>query len=316
MAWIDSLYSDSIWDILKNGYRYPDPNREGVNRFEIPSYTFRYKFEDEELPIITLRKIFYKGAINELICFLNGFTDVREYWKRGVNFWDKDVANFNNTSVEELRANPEAKTDMGAIYPFQWRNPESDQIAKLIYTMVNNPMSTSLIVNSWDHKQLKNMCLPPCHYSFQIICFPSEEYGYEFELHWSQRSTDLYLGFPTNIIFYTVLCKLLELFTGYKAKAVVGDLKNVHLYDNQYCAATEISLRNPFTHKAATLEIQEELKNMLEKSNAIIKAMDYNSFVTFLNVVLGLLTDEMFQVNNYESHPALKVEMLAHTIDK
>ncbi len=313
MSRIDREYEKILSEIFFKGYKYLDPSRKGVYRYEIPSYNVRYCLEDNKIPVISLKKIYYKGAINELICFLNGFTDVREYWKRGVNFWDKDVARFNNISVEELRNTTDDKlTDMGAIYPFQWRNPENDQIAQLIYSMVHNPMSTSLIVNSWDSKQLKNMCLPPCHYSFQVICYPVDD-TYEFELHWSQRSTDVFLGLPTNVIFYSLLCRLLELFTGYKAKNVVGDLKNVHLYDNQYSAAVEVASRNPFFHNDPSLEISDELQSMLEDSNSIIKNLSYKNFIIYLDSILSNLSDDMFKVIGYESYSPIKVEMLAHS---
>lgn len=310
MSVIDYKYSKILDEVLFKGFKYEDPNRKGVFRKQITSANVRFDFKDG-FPIMSLRKIYYKGAINELICFLNGYTDVSEYWKRGVNFWDKDVAKFNNISVEELRNG--GSTDMGLIYPHQWRNDESDQIVNLIYKMIHNPMSTELIVNSWDYRNLKNMCLPPCHYSFQVVCFPVDG-TYEFELHWAQRSTDLFLGFPTNIIFYSVLCKLLEVFTGYKARAVCADLKNVHLYDNQMSAAIEISTDRYFgRYNSPTFRITESLTNTFEDFKEEIKSLSFQSFSILIGHTLEDLTEDMFIVEDYESYPPIKVEMLSYS---
>jgi thymidylate synthase len=65
------------------------------------------------------------------------------------------------------------------------------------------------------------------------------EYG--FEVHWGQRSTDTFLGFPFNIASYATLAKILEeitLFVG-----VEGNLKCVHFYDNQFEAVETLLKR-------------------------------------------------------------------------
>jgi thymidylate synthase len=44
------------------------------------------------------------------------------------------------------------------------------------------------------------------------------EYG--FEVHWGQRSTDTFLGFPFNIASYATLAKILEEITLFVALGV------------------------------------------------------------------------------------------------
>src|SRR5690606_25028377 len=109
--------------------------------------------------------------------------------------------------------------NMGAIYPKQYRNFGGvDQLQNLVNTLRDNPMSTSMIVNAWNAPEIPDMCLPPCHYGFQVIGRPlridqrvkaakiklsykemkkfatHEEYydslglpKYGFEIHWQQR---------------------------------------------------------------------------------------------------------------------------------
>ena len=71
MAIVDKNYHNLLEKILQEGYLYEDPNRKGVKRLEIPSYTFRHKFKDG-FPAITTKKLNYKSVVTELIWFLRG----------------------------------------------------------------------------------------------------------------------------------------------------------------------------------------------------------------------------------------------------
>lgn len=315
MAHFDTTYHNLLKEILDNGYWYDDPNRQGIKRKEIASVTLRHEFK-HGFPVVTTRKIYTKGAIGELLFFLSGSTDIRGLWRRGVNFWNPDWARYNNLSkqnvenlIRDWTTNTETEDNaykMGSIYPKQYRNFGGvDQIKNLIETMKSNPMSTSLIVNSWNVGELKDMCLPPCHYSFQVVCKPVSwnEQGYAFELHWSQRSTDIYLGTCTNVVFYSGLCKLLEAVTGYKALAVQGDLKNVHLYDNQIAAAKEQVTRETDKYNNCELKLSE-------KAIKIINS--YNKGNLSLDILITSLEVEDFILEGYESYPSIKVPMLTY----
>src|SRR5699024_1710697 len=161
-------------------------------------------------------------------------TDIRDLWDKGVNFWNKDWENFVGLPKEDIytlyrnyRDSVYKKEvneyDMGKIYSYQYRLSDNiDQIQNLINGMVTNPMSTFLIVTAWNPSELPEMCLKPCHFNFQITCYPLKELPdkYGFTLHWSQRSCDYFLGIPTNIIFYYSLGLLLGEITGHKFCAI------------------------------------------------------------------------------------------------
>ena len=114
-------------------------------------------------------------------------------------------------------------------------------------------------------------------------------------LKWSQRSVDTLLGLPMNIVFYFLLGKILEIWSGHKFTALEGDLRNVHLYDNQYELAKEVS---EVTAKDKVHEIQIDFSSWeLDKPFAeFIKSVKY----------------EDLKLVNY--HPVLvkTVEMLAY----
>lgn len=331
MAIFDKTYKQGLREILEKGQLQSDPNRKRVKRLNIPSLTLRHEIKDG-FPALTIRKIYTKLAWAELSMFLSGSRDIRDLWRRGVNFWDKDVANFHGITLQDLnklkdswKSNQEIKgtwSDIGKIYPYQYRSfgGGKDQITSLIQEMKTNPLSSSLVVNTWNPNDFEQMSLKPCHYGFQIlgrelskderdviVSFNKhKEYQktgkipianivdytdipkYGFEIHWQQRSTDFYLGTPYNVLYYSLLGILLEHLTGHKFLAVQGDLKNVHLYDNAIESAKELiktddDLKPPQVELIGNLDV-----NNLENSN--------------------------FSIKNYNYKKEIKVEMLAYNL--
>ena len=93
MSKIDKNYHNLLDKILQEGYTYEDPNRKGINRLEIPSYTFRHEFKDG-FPAITTKKLHYKNVVTELLWFLKGSTNIKYLVDNGCNIWNKDAYNY------------------------------------------------------------------------------------------------------------------------------------------------------------------------------------------------------------------------------
>lgn len=196
MSKIDVTYHNLLDKIIQKGYTYEDPNRKGVNRLEILSYTFKHEFKNG-FPAITTKKLNYKNVVTELIWFLRGDTNIKYLVDNGCNIWNKDAYNWylknsikdsdgHNNSLEDyidfIKNNDKLydedmtlnrKGDVGKIYGAQWRNFNGvDQISNLIKNLKDKPLGTDHIVNAWNVGDLDNMALPPCHYGFQIIVRP------------------------------------------------------------------------------------------------------------------------------------------------
>ena len=330
MSKIDESYHELLNNILQNGYLYDDPNRKGVQRLEIPSYTFKHKFSDG-FPAITTKKLHYKNVVTELIWFLRGDTNIKYLLDNGCNIWNKDAYNYylkNYTGVggarlmsreewlSEIGKFPKVG-NLGPVYGKQWRDFNGvDQIANLIKGLKEKPLGTEHIVNSWNAGNLANMALPPCHYGFQIVVRPlsnierfhnkddPKEWGkddipqYGFELHWTQRSVDTFLGLPYNIASYATLALIIESLTGYKALGIQGDLKKVHLYDNSLDAVKEQLSRDVSKYNKCELNISK------------VVDIDITKYWNNLNMFIKRLKIEDFKLENYESYNAINVEML------
>jgi thymidylate synthase len=324
MAKIDITYHNLLKKILQEGYTYEDPNRKGVNRIEIPSYTFRHEFKDG-FPAITTKKLNYKAVVTELIWFLRGDTNIKYLIDNDVNIWNKDAYNYylkkckenkiipvNNNDFIKFTKQGNVKDyfdkytfgDLGKVYGHYWRNfNDVDQIAELIKNMISKPMSSELIISARNPSDKDNQALPCCHYGFQIVVRPLSNiterhlhnYEYGFELHWQQRSVDTFLGLPFNMTSYATLALILEKITGYKALAIQGDLKKVHLYDNSLDAVKEQLSRDVNQYDKCELKMDT------------LTEVQFQSGIKYINEI----EPGSFKLVNYESYPYIKVEMLS-----
>lgn len=205
MAEIDNKYHDLLLDILHRGRKYEDPNRKGVKRLQIPSYTFEYDMT-KGFPAITTKKLAWKSVVGELLWFLRGDTNIKYLIDNNINIWNKDAYNYylkkfndkypkspqnahdlecfisliGNENTPQQWMSPYKFGDCGRIYGAQWRkwcgNKEIqgsstayiDQISNLIKNLKEKPLATDHIVTAWNPAEKDQMALPPCHNMFQI----------------------------------------------------------------------------------------------------------------------------------------------------
>lgn len=203
MANVDKGYQDLLSEIYFKGYDYSDPNRSGVSRRELSHCTAT--FDLDYFPAITLKRLFWKGVVGELLWFLSGSDNIKELHKKNIHIWDKDAYNYykNNqegysnyerwygqvTESDEFNKDfgqPENLGALGRVYGPQWRgftglNTNSkdpaigkyvDQISKLIDNLRKNPMRSDLIVTAWNPTEIDDQALPPCHFGFQCVARP------------------------------------------------------------------------------------------------------------------------------------------------
>ena len=265
---IDKKFRKLLKEVIKKG-EVKHNVRRNVSRLEIPSYTFRHSVE-EGFPVLSIKAVPYRHIVSELVWFLNGDNTKVFLNNYGNPIWDKDIDNWNGK-------------DAGQNYGIQWRNyaGKVDQIAELISGMKADINSSRLKVEAWNPAELNQTTLPPCHTGFQVV---SSKGG--FELHFNQRSVDLFLGLPFNIASYYTLGLFLERATGIQFKGIEGNLKCVHLYDNAVLPAIELINKPKKVYEIPYInfEITKDLKN---------------------------IDPEKIQIRNYYPDKFVKVEMLA-----
>lgn len=253
--------------------------REGSEKsgtFSLFGQSLEFNLADS-FPLLTSRKIYYKGAFAELACFLKGTTEITDFNERGVNFWDADCnkPSWNNNP------NKQSPTDMGKIYGYQWRYGFGfDQIQKLKLNIRKNPTSRRHVLITYNPKDLDSMCLPPCYVSHQ---FYSDGKTLDMLVH--QRSADLCLGVPFDIasfaLFQTLMAKETRLKPG-KLKVIFGD---VHIYREHLPGVGEHLKRAPKIVKPQLLLHRRATFNNFEPEMARIDRYIYKDPINYPFVV-------------------------------
>jgi len=187
---LDKDYQALLQDILDNGVTKMD--RTGTGTISVFGRQIRHKMSDG-FPVLTTKKMYFKGIVTELIWFLRGDTNIKYLVDNDCHIWDGDAYKRftyytdEETSMERfielIKTDDEfAKKwgDLGPLYGKQWRDWNNyqitnyngvetiDQIQNLVNDLRTNPDSRRLIVNAWNVGELDQMVLPPCHYGFQV----------------------------------------------------------------------------------------------------------------------------------------------------
>lgn len=295
---LDKQYYKILSDILSYGTLHEDPNREGVKRMSIPKaeISLEYSGTDDlmrNFPLLTLKKTNFHKVVSELLWFLRGETGLSFLHNHNNHIWD-----INQEQYYDRKEFAE-KDSLGKVYGHQWRNFGGDlgknngidQISLLIKKIRHNIHSSSLVVSSWNAKDIFNdeLALPPCHHSFQIMHkYVNGELG--FVLSWNQRSTDVFLGLPFNIASYALLAILISKTTGYPFFGLYGEPKNVHLYDNAITPAI----------------------NIVRKSTSyVLPTLDLPIFTNIETIEdTKLISPNDFTLRNYKSGKYIRVKML------
>lgn len=189
-------------------------------------------------PLLTTKKIFFRGVIEELLWFLSGSTDNTKLQEKNVHIWDEWATS------EQCGNFGRKENDLGPVYGHQWRNFGAiprydenfdifykndgvDQISKLVEGIKKNPLSRRHIVTGWNPREADLVALPPCHTLFQFYVQDGE-----LSCHLYQRSGDMFLGVPFNIASYAALTHMIAKECSLKPDQLIISFGDVHVYKN------------------------------------------------------------------------------------
>ena len=270
-------YLDLLQKILDEGEVKEDRTGTGTRSFF--GHQMRFNLNDG-FPLLTTKKIFFKGVVHELLWFLNGSTDNNKLKDNGVHIWDE----WEDESG-----------DLGPIYGYQWRHwldqnsgESIDQIQNVIDQLKNNPSSRRIIVSAWnvadlpdesispqDNVKNNKMALAPCHALFQFFV---SQGALSCQLY--QRSCDTFLGLGFNIASYSLLTHMLAQQCDLNVGDFIWTGGDVHLYLNHMEQAKEQLSRKPY--KLPTLKIKRKPDSIYDYAY------------------------EDFELINYQCHPHIK----------
>lgn len=249
-------YLDLLRHIQANGAWKGD--RTGTGTQSVFGYQMRFNLA-EGFPLVTTKKLFVRGIIEELLWFLKGDSNVRYLAQKDVHIWDEwpfkaylkktgqEIPKTNSEDwnrglaefVEKIKSDDDFAReygDLGPIYGYQWRNwpaPDGrhiDQITQVIDQIKASPDSRRLIVSAWNVADIEEMAksgLPPCHCLFQFYVADGK-----LSCQLYQRSCDTFLGVPFNIASYALLTMMMANVCHLEVGDFVWTGGDVHLYSN------------------------------------------------------------------------------------
>ncbi len=278
-------YHDIVQNILDNGIVKED--RTGTGTIAIAGAMFEHDMADG-FPLITTKKMPFKVMAAELEFFIKGLTDKEWLKERKCHIWDEwanpQKAPYGHDDASKQRMADER--DLGPIYGYQWRHFDApyynfdtdytdqgvDQLKNVVETLKTKPYDRRMIVSAWNPAMMKQMALPPCHYSFQVTVLDGK-----VNLMWNQRSVDTMLGLPFNIASYALLLHLLAKETGLGEGKLIGFLGDVHIYKNHFEGAREQMSRDVNTYPLPKIET-ENFSSIWDWKYTDTKVVGYESY--------------------------------------
>lgn len=205
--------------------------------------TMRFDLADG-FPLLTTKRVFWRGVVAELIWFLSGSTNAKVLEDAGIEIW-------RNWGCPETR-------EMGPIYGRQFREQMGmrtptgaspghvpvriDQVADVLQSLRDDPYGRRHVMALWNAAQIDQMALPPCH-GIAIQFYVGADERLSLFMH--QRSGDVFLGVPFNIASYALLLTMFASVLGREPGEFVHSIGDAHLYSNHIEQAREQVSRTP-----------------------------------------------------------------------
>ena len=276
-------------DILTEGIM---ENTRNGNAKTIFGSAMHFSLKNKSIPLLTSKKLAWKTCLRELLWFISGKTDNTILQNSNVKIWNDNASReyLDSRGLNNLQEN-----DLGPIYGHQWRhfnatyencksdytNKGIDQLNEIINTLKDPNLRNSrrMVISAWNPCQLNEMALPPCHVLVQFHVSNNNELSCSLY----QRSGDLGLGVPFNILSYSALTHLIAKHCGLKPKEFIYHLGNAHVYDDHIEPLMIQIQRNPYTFPKLYIQCKHQT----------IEQYKINDFV----------------IENYQFHDSIKMEM-------
>jgi len=263
-------FLDLLTNILDNGVTRGD--RTGTGTKSLFGAQLRFDLS-KGFPLVTTRKVFFKGVIHELLWFLAGDTNIKYLVDHNVHIWD---------------AWADEKGDLGPVYGAQWRawkgpdNRRIDQITQLVEQLRTNPNSRRHIVSAWnpavlpdervspqDNVKAGRAALASCHTLFQFYVADGK-----LSCQLYQRSADAPVGLVFNIAQYALLTHMVAQQCDLQPGDFIWTGGDCHIYVNQFEGVREQLSREP--RPLPRLIIKRKPASILEYQFEDFEIANYN----------------------------------------
>ena len=287
----EQQYLDLVKDIIDKGER-----RTGRNGEIISDFCKHLKFDLRNgFPLLTTKKMFIKGIIEELLFFIRGDTNSKILEEKGINIWK------GNTSREFLDNQgfvDRNEGEMGPMYGAQLRNFNGgseikkccdncypcedknycgfDLMSDLIREIKLNPNSRRHLLTTFNPLQVEKCVLYPCHSI--IIQFYVQD-GF-IDMFCFNRSSDIGLGLPFNIASSSLLLMIIAKLTDLVPRYFNLTLGDAHIYSMHEKPLLEQIKKNPYNFPIIEFPDVKTLEEVEKLTYKDFVLLNYNFYTT------------------------------------
>jgi len=266
-------YTNILKDVL-NG-----TEKKGRNGSTISKFGKNLMFDLRKgFPLLTTKKMFFRGIVEELLFFLKGDTNSKILENKNINIWK---GNTSRQFIDSIGKYERKEGLMGPMYGYQFRHanakynettgcPEEegiDQLSEVIDMIRNDPNSRRILMTSYNINQVKDGVLYPCH--SLILQFSVE--GKHLDMFCYNRSSDLFLGLPFNIASSSLLLEIVAKITNLTARNFYLSLGDCHIYKNHIQPVLKQLERIPYAFPKLVID-----KKLVSIDN--IENLEYKDF--------------------------------------
>lgn len=235
MSLADQIFINNCKDILENGVWDTDLDvrprwEDGTPAHTVKKFGIVNRYDlSKEFPILTIRRTFWKSAVDELL------------W-----IWQQKSNNVNDLRTRVWDAWADENGSIGKAYGYQlgvkhhYPEGDMDQVDKVIWDLKHNPASRRIITNIYNFADLSEMALYPCAYSMTFNVS-----GNRLNAILNQRSQDMLAANNWNVVQYSVLTMMMAQIAGFEPGELVHVIADAHIYDRHVPVIEELIKNEP-----------------------------------------------------------------------
>lgn len=290
-------YLDLLRQTISTGVSRDGRNGKVTSLF---SKELTFDLDRDGFPLLTTKKMFFRGIVEEFLFFLRGQTDSKLLEDKKVNIW-RD--NTSRSFLDKHGFTQRREGLMGPMYGYQWRffnraygksncteNDDEktreivDQLQYVVDTIRTDPHSRRILMTSYNPLQAKDGVLFPCH-SIILQFYVTDRF---LNLICYNRSQDLFLGVPFNIASSALLLEVVAKLTNYQPRFLHMHMGDCHVYDLHLTAVKDQLTQIPW--KFPRISIQKTLSSISDAESLVY---------------------EDFGLSDYHGHKSISAPMIA-----
>ncbi len=211
-------YEDSYLELIDNVFSI-GTLRRGRNGKTLGIFGVQlnvHELNDGLFPLLNGRKLHYDGVLGELAAFFRGPEHKADFKEMGCNYWDKFANQYGELEVD---------------YGNMWRDFNGcKQLDNVIESIKTDPHGRRHLITGWNPPRIPDLSLPCCHYAYQWYVTNEDK----LDMIWIQRSVDLMIGLPSDVILAATWNILMAHLTDYEPGSLVFQMGDVHIYEEHF----------------------------------------------------------------------------------